>query len=178
MAAPAATTDNAPAGKTGPSLVVQIAVLLVLSGVAAGAGLFTGRLLDPGPAAPAASAHAEAAGAHGETNSVGKDDPMANPAEGERKRGIVRLAPIMTNLAAPADTWIRLELSAVFEGEPDMPLADAIQQDVIAFIRTMKLHQIEGASGLRHLKEDIDERAAMRSGGKVRHLLVRTILIE
>lgn len=175
MAKAAATADtDAPTKPAGPSLIVQIIVLLVMTGIAAGVGLFAGNYMTGGKAEEHA---AEAPGGHGE-KSKDKAEAPADPREEEMKRGVVALAPVTTNLAAPADTWIRLELAAVFEGEPDMPVADAVHQDVLAFLRTVKLHQVEGPSGFQHLKDDLNERAAMRSEGRIKSLLVRALLIE
>ena len=57
-------------------------------------------------------------------------------------------------------------------------LAGIIQQDFVAYLRTVKMHQIEGASGLRHLMENLEERAAIRSGGHVKRVLIKTLLFE
>ncbi|MDP3897966.1 MAG: flagellar basal body-associated FliL family protein [Mesorhizobium sp.] len=169
MAKAVAIVDpNAPAAK-GPSIVVQIAILLVLTGIAAGIGLFAGNVLNGSPEA----SHGKPAGAaHGKTEHAG------DPAEADAKRGIVQLTAITTNLAAPGDTWVRMEAAVVFEGEPDLAVADLVQQDLIAFLRTVKLHQVEGASGFQHLKSDMEERASIRSDGKVKALLIKTLLFE
>jgi len=45
-------------------------------------------------------------------------------------------------------------------------------------VRTVKLHQIEGASGYQHLKADLEERAALRSEGHAKQILIRTLLVE
>ena len=50
--------------------------------------------------------------------------------------------------------------------------------DFLAFVRTLKLHQIEGASGFQHFKADLEDRAAIRSGGHVKQVLIRTLLFE
>lgn len=176
MAKAAAADTDTPAKPAGPSLVVQIIVLLVLTGIAAGVGLFAGNTMTGGTTEEHAAAPA-GAGGHGEAAKGKAEDPV-DPKEADAKRGVIALAPVTTNLAAPADTWIRLELAAVFEGEPDLPTVDAVHQDVLAFLRTVKLHQVEGPSGFQHLKEDLDERAAMRSEGKIKSLLVRALLIE
>jgi len=171
MAKPPAVVDQK-AEKKGPSLVVQIIVLLMLSGVAAGVGLFTGNFMTGG----AAPVSAEAAG-----KEKGKEGEAATPedvAAANLKRGVVAMSPIMTNLAAPANTWVRLELSAVFEGEPDLTLVDAVHQDLLAFLRTVKMHQVEGASGFLHLKEDMNERARIRTEGKVKDILIKALLFE
>ena len=59
---------------------------------------------------------------------------------------------------------------------PELP--ELIHQDLLAYLRTLKLHQIEGASGFQHLKADLEERAAISSGGHVKQLLIRTLLFE
>jgi len=171
MAKAAATTDTigkAPA--RGPSMIIQLVVLLALTGVAAGIGLFSGNYLNGGSAAPA---HGSAAADH--KPAAGHE---VDPAEEEAKRGLVALPAITTNLAAPAETWVRIELSAVFEAEPDPKLADLVHQDLLAFLRTVKLHQVEGASGFQHLKSDMEERARIRSDGKIKALLIKTLLFE
>jgi flagellar FliL protein len=48
----------------------------------------------------------------------------------------------------PLESWIRLELALLFKGPPDAQLAQAIHQDILAYIRTVSLQQIEGARGL------------------------------
>lgn len=160
--------EEVAAPKKGPSLIVQIVVLLALTGAAAGAGLLAaGMLKDDGAPARAAGSHDGEAG-----------HDAADPAAEDAKRGIVNLPLVMTNLAAPTGTWVRLEMAAVFESAPDAAIADDIHQDLLAYLRTVKLHQIEGASGFQHLKSDLEERARVRSGGKVKRLLVRTLLFE
>ena len=92
--------------------------------------------------------------------------------------GVLPIEPITTNLAAPSDIWVRMELSLVFNGAPDNAIAEQIQQDFLAFMRTVKLPQVEGASGFQHLKEDLEERARIRSGGRVKKILIKTLLFE
>ena len=38
--------------------------------------------------------------------------------------------------------------------------------------------QIEGARGLQYLREDLNERAAIRSAGKVRELIIETLVVQ
>src|SRR5690606_36473832 len=76
---------------------------------------------------------------------------------------VIALEGITTNIAAPADVWLRLELAIVLDGPPEEELPDLIHQDLLAFVRTLKMPQIEGASGFLHLKADLAERAAIRS---------------
>lgn len=179
----AITEDLAPPPPKGPSLVVQIVVLLVMTIAAIGLGWVAGMYLkgEAGPpaetaAAPAVDEHAAPMGDH------------AKPAEGDAKAGdhgpapagplIVDLLPITTNLTAPSDVWVRMEASLVFDAPQPPELALTVHQDLLAYLRTLKLHQIEGPSGYQHLKADLEERARIRSDGHVTQVLIRTLLFE
>ncbi|MFY9289114.1 MAG: flagellar basal body-associated FliL family protein [Methylorubrum rhodinum] len=87
----------------------------------------------------------------------------------------------VTNLAEPADSWVRIESSIVFKTgtlpNPDVTLAE-IRADAVAYLRTMSLAQIEGASGLQHLREDLNERVAIRTKGAVRELIVESLVVQ
>jgi flagellar FliL protein len=174
--------------KSGPGLVVQIGVLLVMTLVAAGIGWVSGGMIEQpappaGAEAPAADAghgapaggHGEASGDHGEASAEGEDGEAAantNPL-------ILSLPPITTNLAAPSEIWVRMEVDVVLEKPTtDVNLAETVHQDLLAFMRTVKMHQIEGASGFRHLKADLDERAATRTEGLAKMVLIKTLLFE
>ena len=75
---------------------------------------------------------------------------------------------------------VRLEASIVLDGEsPDAKgLAAAITEDAIGYLRTLSLPLMEGSSGLLHLREDLNDRARIRSGGKVRDLIIHTLIVE
>lgn len=91
------------------------------------------------------------------------------------------VAPVVTNLVGASDVWVRLESSIVFTNgalpNPDVMTAE-IRQDILAYLRTLSLPQIEGASGLQHLREDLNERVALRSKGLVRELIVETLIVQ
>ena len=177
----AVVEGEAPAPPKGPSMIMQIVALLLMTVAALGIGWVTGGMLK-GEGAPATEAATPAAGGghgaapagggHGEAAAEGEHgDAPANPL-------LVQLAPITTNLAAPNETWIRLEASLVLDQPAEPPLIEAVHQDLLAFVRTLKMHQIEGASGFQHLKADLEERAAIRSDGHVKNVLIRTLLFE
>ena len=94
---------------------------------------------------------------------------------------IVDLPPIVTNLGAPQDTWVRLEGSIIFDPKtlphPEA-VAGQIGDDVLAYLRTVSLHQLEGPIGLENIRQDLNERAATRSGGKVRAFVIRTLVVQ
>ncbi len=91
------------------------------------------------------------------------------------------LPPIVTNLGAPGDTWIRFEGSIIFDPNalphPEA-VADQIGEDILAYLRTVSLRQLEGPIGLENIRQDLNERAATRSGGKVRELAIRTLVVQ
>jgi flagellar protein FliL len=110
---------------------------------------------------------------------------------GEKKAPVVQeegkvidlrmLAPITTNLASPPNTWIRLETAALVKGElgPEAGTVLAkLAEDIIAYLRTVPLEQIEGPAGFQHLREDLNERVRIRSEGKITELMIQALVVE
>jgi len=91
------------------------------------------------------------------------------------------LSPIVTNLAGPKGTWVRLEAAIVVVsdgGKEDSVLAGKISEDIVAYLRTVSMGQIEGANGFQNLREDLNERARVRSGGRVREIVIQSLVVE
>ncbi len=85
---------------------------------------------------------------------------------------------MLTNLSHPADTWVRLEL-ALLSDEPLLSEAvEGVSQDLLAFVRTVRLSHMEGPSGFLTFREALDDRARFATDGKARRVLIRTILFE
>lgn len=162
-----AIIDDTTPAKSGPSMLLQLALLLGLTvaaiGIGWGAGLYLGRQQSP---------------VHEDGTPKVTPATEVTLAEAQKSMGVVYLDPITTNMGGASDTWIRIELALVFNGEVDLPVSQVIQQDVLAYLRTVKIHQVEGASGFQHLRGDLMERAALRSDGKVTDILIRTLLFE
>ena len=167
-----AIAEAAAPAKKSPSLVVQGGVVLVLTLAALGGGWFAGNMLgarttqQSGGADPAGD-HAAPSGEHGSA----EDEAAVNPL-------LVPLAPMTTNLAAPDTVWVQMELALLLDQPQPPEMIETIHQDLFAYLRTVKLHQIEGASGYRHLKGDLDERARIRSDGHVQQVLIRALIFE
>jgi flagellar protein FliL len=49
---------------------------------------------------------------------------------------------------------------------------------MLAYLRTLSLAQIQGPSGLLHLREDLNERVKMRSKGVVQELVLETLIVQ
>jgi flagellar protein FliL len=158
---------TAPAPVPGGSVAAFAGVLAALTLVAAAAGVALGLRLavstrtEP-PNLAEASAPKVAAAYAGEAN-------------------LRDLPPIIANLADPPDAWVRLQATLVVDSastpKPDI-LAALIAEDILGFLRTLTLGQIAGASGLQHLREDLNERAVIRSDGRVRELILQTLVVQ
>lgn len=162
-----ATTEQIEAPK-GPSFVIQIAMLAAMTVAALGVGWMSGSYLksSEAPPKPAKLDHSQKA-----EEKKAEKPAAAGPV-------LTDLAPITTNLAAPEDVWVRMELSIVYDAPQPVETTEAIHQDLLAFLRTLKMYQVEGASGYQHLKADLQERAAIRSNGHAKDVLIKTLLFE
>jgi flagellar protein FliL len=140
--------------------LIELAIVVVLGGCA-GAAFEASRAAGPAGADKLA------------------DSPVgASPAQPST---IVDLPPIVTNLGAPQDTWVRLEGSIIFDpGTLPHPeaVAGQIGDDILAYLRTVSLRQLEGPIGLENIRHDLGERAAIRSDGKVRTFVIRTLVVQ
>ncbi|WP_114943971.1 flagellar basal body-associated FliL family protein [Microvirga calopogonii] len=94
---------------------------------------------------------------------------------------VKKLAAVVTNLAGSESDWVRLEASIVYKpGEEQHPdvLASETRQDILSYMRTVSLAQIQGPSGLLHLREDLNERARLRSKGVIQELVLETLVVQ
>jgi flagellar FliL protein len=103
----------------------------------------------------------------------------ANPYIGDI--AIKKLPPVVTNLMGSTTDWIRLEASVVYRSEQELNadvMAAQSRQDVLAYLRTVSLAQIQGPSGLLHLREDLNERVKLRSKGMIQELVLETLVVQ
>ena len=102
-------------------------------------------------------------------------------AQAKEPSTIYDLPAIVTNLGSPQETWIRLEGSIIFDPRtlphPEAAAAE-IGQDILAYLRTATLKQLEGPIGLQSIRQDLNERALTRTGGKVREFIIRTLVVQ
>ncbi len=151
-----AAATAAPPGKGFKSALIEFLVVALI-GAGAGAGF---ELLRPAASGP--------------------DKPKQAAAQAEPST-IYNLPPIVTNLGAPQDTWIRMEGSIVFNPKvlphPEA-VAARIGEDALAYLRTVTLKQLEGPVGLEAVRDDLNERAATRSDGKVSEFVIRTLVVQ
>ncbi|MBO9122694.1 MULTISPECIES: flagellar basal body-associated FliL family protein [unclassified Rhizobium] len=163
-------TEGQPKKKSAMMMtIIGLAVLTLLGG---GGGWVVGGMIAPSVKSaqqaeqPAAAAEPAKAGETG----LQKISTEAN--------NVVQLEPITSNLAYPSENWVRLEVALLFSGTPDVKLAEDIHQDIMAYIRTVSLQQIEGPRGFEYLRDDIQERVDLRAQGRVSKVMFRTFVIE
>ena len=164
--------EGGEAPKKNGGLIVTLAAVLVLSLVGGGGGWVVGGMLAPEikqKEEEAKKAAAEHGGGHEKKD--GEEEEHVRPS-------LYPIGPITTNLSYPSDSWVRLELSLLFKETPDERLADRINEDILAYLRTVSLQQIEGPRGFEYLRDDIVERAQLRSQGDVTDVIFRTFVIE
>jgi flagellar protein FliL len=94
---------------------------------------------------------------------------------------VAPFAPIVTNIANPNSVWVRLEGSVVIKAQtevkPDVLAAQSAHQ-IMAYLRTLDLPQVQGASGLMHVTEDLNEIMKTFSDGAVRQVLISGFIVE
>lgn len=154
-------------GAKKPSGGISVLGILIITLLGAGAGGFFGMqvpaLTKAGPDKP-------------------KPATRAAPEQKPPPTSLVQaLPPITTNLAQPNTTWIRIESSIVINADmgPDANvIAAKMSEDIIGYLRTLSIEQIEGPSGFQHLREDLNDRVRMRSEGKVLELIVQSLILE
>ncbi len=133
------------------------------------------------------------AGATGPTLAWLVHDRMAQMPRGEEEAvtpaplryspgtSLYRPEPVIANLRQPRDAFIRVDLALVIDEADEATrtrLGAEIAGDVMAYLRTLDLARLEGASGLQFLREDLNERATIRSEGRVRELIIETLVVQ
>ncbi len=100
--------------------------------------------------------------------------PAAKPAE------VKPLAPIVRNLREPSSLYVRLEAVVVFEPntQDSAALAAKIGDDLVSYLRTVSLSELDGPTGFQYVREDLRKRAVQLGAGKVRELLLQSFVIQ
>jgi flagellar FliL protein len=173
------------AAKTGKNsgAMALIVVVLLLTLVGAGTGFAVGSLLSGEPAGKPPAATAQAT----DPTTAKADDGHAAPgaeesadaAEGEPQEiethavRTVPFPPVLTTLAEPKGKWIRLEGSIQVE-----LLSERSGEQILTYLRSLRLDQLEGPSGVLGLREDLNEMVQTLSNGQVRGVLVHGLVVE
>ena len=175
------TESKAAAGGGKGGFVIAL-VLLAVIGAGAGAGFSL--MFSNGDASPheAVAAKRDLQILHNGTKQDGATGGAATStaAEGSKVQ-VASLDPILVTLAGPQRSWARLELGVVLQGPatPDDPvLLKSMTEDIMSFMRTLPLIHVESASGVEYLRDDIEEIARLRSRGRARSIILRSLVVE
>jgi flagellar FliL protein len=167
-AASAAAESKAP----GFSLMRTLMELAIVTAMAIGAGALLATLLAPPPVKADATTQKEGASSKG----AAANKECARPG-----MALVDLPPIVTNIGSPTDIWARVEAAIVIDGKnvehPEI-LAGEIASDELAYLRTLNIAQIEGPIGLENVRQDLADRAYVRSNGKVSEFILKTLVLQ
>lgn len=106
------------------------------------------------------------------------EDVASNPIDSSV---VVPLRPVVSNLADGERTWIRLEASVALieigEQDKDVVLAQ-ITEDILAFVRSLTLEQLEGSAGFEHLHEDLSDLIKTRTKSDANRLIITGLIVE
>ena len=139
-------------------------IVIVSCGMGLGQGFALARRLQASPPKIAVEPHASE-----------RPEAAASPST------LRELKPIITNLASPAGAWVRLEAALVFRpdrvAQPDV-VAGEIANDFALYLRALTARELEGVEGLRQLRDELVERAALRTNDGVRDVVIETLVIQ
>lgn len=129
------------------------------------------------PAEVTDAAHAPKEGGEqpADPGAVAADEVPKGPLE------VVQLPPIITNIADPSKVWVRLEGNLLFdksrEGNPALVSA-RLAQHVMAYLRTLKLSDLQHEGAMYAVSEDLNEIVKSLSDGEVQGLLLSGLVFE
>jgi len=150
--------------------MMMLVAVLLLTLIGAGSGVAVGMLLQDAPNSQVA------AGA-----SAAPVTPPAPALHATDDAVLVAMPAVLTNLAEPKTTWVRLEgvlLTGKQTQDPADVLANQASENVMTYLHSVKLNEIEGASGLLALREDLNDLVRTLSKGQVREVMIHTLVLE
>jgi flagellar protein FliL len=170
-------------------LILGLVIVSVLGGLAGvgGAYLLSGSMTpQPQSAANESAEHGNADtseitdfDSEREKEATGEGEPATDDHGNNAVSGVVVLPPVITNLASPRDVWMRLEAAVLLkEGNLNSEETSHIATDVMSFLRTLSIDQIEGPSAFQHLREDLLERVNIRLEGRASEFLIFGMVVE
>jgi flagellar FliL protein len=183
--------------KSGAMQLVLGLVIVTFIGLGAGFGLST---MFPKPdavaAASADSAAKPAAEGYGkaEVKGTGKDAAKVEPPPETAAAAaadfnpadlkdvvLTPFAPITANIAVPDTVWLRLEGSMAVKAKDGIKPTDVVQlasNKMVAYVKTLKLTDIQGPVGFLALNSDLNEIARNATDGQARSVLISGFIVE
>jgi flagellar FliL protein len=163
----------------GKGAFIVVVLLLAVLGAGAGAGFSTTFL---SASVTPDLGKSEVVGGNGKQNGAAPAAKSATKPEDVPKENVVSLDPILITLAGNQKSWARVELGVVVEpteGKEDQALLlKTVTEGMMTFLRTVPLTHVETAAGLEYLREDLTEIVQKRSKGRVRGVVLRSLVVE
>ena len=172
----AADKADARDGGSAAGFVVALVALMV-AGAAAGFGFVEYRGVvksDAGAAKAAAEMKPLSDCGHDRSDHSGK-------LTGSISATLLPLDPIIVSLDKTRGRAVRLEAHVLYAKAPADDQSSSLKimaEDIMAFLRTVTLEQIESASGLEFLREDLSELVQLRTNGAARGIVIKGLMIE
>jgi flagellar protein FliL len=167
-----------PDSKRKPSFVSTLIEWLVATLIAAGAGA---AIAARNPAPPEHPLADKTPPGKLSPEIASSQKPKAAPVCAQGAASLIDMPPIVTNVGSPSDTWVRLEASIVFDpktlAHPEVVAAE-IATDELAYLHTVSVSELQGPIGLENIRQDLRDRAFVRSAGKVTDLLLKTLVLQ
>jgi flagellar protein FliL len=152
-------------GGKGGTLGLIVGTVLAVGG---GFGFGAAVLKKPPPEAAAQAAVKEA--------KEGKEGKEGKVLENE----VRPLSPIITNLGNPSETFVRLQAAVILapNTQESNALIARVNDDVVAYLRTVSISELQGPTGFQYLREDMKKRAIQLGGGKIKEFLITSFVVE
>lgn len=170
--------------------VIALALLTLVAAGAGGAhGLHTYKLIESAGARRPAAADGEGATpapaqAKGPEPAAAAHGAAAKAPEKVRLPSKIvsrQLPPLITNIMLPPDLWVRLEGAIVYDQadveDPEVMMTE-VSGDLLAYLRTLTLREMQGADGLMFVRQDMKERVLLRTHGKARDIIIQTLVVQ
>jgi flagellar FliL protein len=162
-------SDDAPAAAMSTADFVKAALVALLLG-GAGGGAF-GYFVMPDGSATATKETSETVAPKTSSSTTGRfpDDALE-----------IQVPSIIVDLDGEPRKKIRLDLSLIAAHGTSQTgsLKNEVREDVIAYLKGLKVTDIQGVRGFQNLREQLDDRAKIRGRGAILGLLIGGLVIE
>lgn len=153
-------------------------VVLLLTLVGTGAGISISLLLQSNTANESTARDAGTASEKAGHDAEPKEQTA--PAAQELLK-VLGFPPVLAMLAEPQGSWVRLEGSLLIRADAETApelLSETSAERILVFLKTVKLQQIQSASGFLGLRDDLTEMLRALSAGEVHAILIHGLVVE
>ena len=112
---------------------------------------------------------------------AGKGDKDGKQEKKVAVQRAIDIPPVIASIGQGKQAWIRMELKAISR-EPEIKdesvLMLKISQDILSYIRTLNIADIQSANGFYLLRSNLEEIARIRSKGAVSGIAIQGFIVE